>query len=233
MAKETAEQKLLKIIENTEAKQASPSPASSSNVAQEVANSVKGSGVSMAMPPAVASLFSFLKKQDPSQKQAIAFGLKEFNQILIVAVVVVLIFFVMDFSNGLKSVNRELEVPFARPLSDLNENIIPEPKSVDDYLVVVERRNIFQPFEKKEAEEKMALVPKETRRVVEQTKDLKLVGISWLDTPESASALIENTQSGMTYFLRAGDKVNEVTVLKIFADCVIVNFEGEDLKLNL
>ena len=52
----------------------------------------------------------------------------------------------------------------------------------------------------------------------EQTKDLKLVGISWLDSAESASAMIENTQSGVTYFLKSGEQINSVTVKQIFAD---------------
>mgnify|MGYP001612315549 FL=1 len=232
MAKETAEQKLLKIIENADAQsKGAASGASADTAAQAVANSVKGTGFSFPVPPAFSSFLSFFKK-DGSQP-ALAFGLKEFNQAIILAVLLVFVLFVMDLSKGLKSSSRNLDFSIPRQAVNLAENIIPQPARIEEYLAIVQRRNIFQPFEKKEEEEKVVLTPKETRRVVERTKDLKLVGISWLDSAESASALIENTQSGMTYFLRTGDKVNDVSIKQIFADSVIVSYEGEEIKLNL
>lgn len=232
MAKETAEQKLLKIIENTDAQsKGAVSGASADTAAQAVANSVKGTGVSFSIPPVFDSLLSFFKK-DGSQP-ALAFGLREFNQAIILVVVLVFVVFVMDLSKGLRSAGSNLNFSLPQQTVNLTENIIPQPAQIDEYLEIVSRRNIFQPFEKKIEDEKVVLAPKETRRVVEQTKDLKLVGISWLDSAESASALVENTQSGMTYFLRAGDQVNGVSIKQIFADSVIVSYEGEEIKLNL
>lgn len=233
MAKETAEQKLLKIIESTDAqsKGAASGASSADSAAQAVANSVKGTGMSFSIPPVFGSLFSFFKK-DGSQP-ALAFGLKEFNQAVILVVLLVFVLFVMDLSRGLRSSSRNLNFSMPQQTVNLAENIIPQPAQIEEYLEIVSRRNIFQPFEKKEEDAVVVLAPKETRRVVERTKDLKLVGVSWLDTADSASALIENTQSGMTYFLRTGDKVNEVIVKQIFADSIIVSYEGEEIKLNL
>ena len=129
--------------------------------------------------------------------------------------------------------NHNFHLKIETKVAKLPENLLPQIKEMTEYVSVVTRRNIFQPFEKKEEEEKAAATPLDIQHIVEKTKDLRLVGVSWLSTPDSASALIENTNSGITYFLRAGDQINKVTVKEIFADSVILTFEGEDLKLSL
>ena len=54
-----------------------------------------------------------------------------------------------------------------------------------------------------------------------------------MDTPESASALVENTISGVTYFLRRGEKINDVLIEDIFAESIIVSFQGEEMEMKL
>ena len=94
---------------------------------------------------------------------------------------------------------------------------------------MVARRNIFQPFEKKQ-EEQVAATPVDIQHIMEKPR-ICVCGFP-VEFIDSASALIENTNSGTTYF-KNRDQINKVTVQKIFADSVILTFEGEDLKLSL
>ena len=71
------------------------------------------------------------------------------------------------------------------------------------------------------------------QRVSTQTKDLKLVGISWFESPETASAMVENTVSGVTYFLKPGERLNDVTVKNIYAESIVVTYQGEELEMKL
>src|SRR3989338_5986528 len=108
MAKETAEQKLLRIIENADAQSRGGAPsASADTAAQAVADSVKGTGVSFTIPPVFSSFLSFFQKGGSSS--ALAFGLREFNQAVTLAVLLVFVLFVMDISKGLKLSGRNLD----------------------------------------------------------------------------------------------------------------------------
>jgi type II secretory pathway component PulC len=104
-----------------------------------------------------------------------------------------------------------------------------------EYASVVSERNIFHPFEKKVIEEKAAaeevVVP--NQKIKSKMVDFKIVGISWLDTPQSATVMIEDTKTQITHFLRAGENLQGVQVKTIYADRVILSYEGETLAVNL
>jgi len=229
MAKETAEQKLLKIIETTEHQEAPPA-SPPENVAQQVAAAVRGPAISFGMPPFLLSLLSLLKGPSAQDKSSSGFGLREINRILLLMTVVIALFLFFDFVKEMNFSQRDVNLSVKE--TPMNSAVVmPAMKGLNDYLQTIVQRNIFQPFEKKEiVEEKL---PQELQRIMARTKDLKLVGISWLDTPQSASALIENTESGMTYFLRAGDKVNNIVIKEIYADSVLLSYEGEEMELSL
>ncbi len=236
MAQETAEQKLLKIIESAETPKAPTQPAptqSSEQVVQQVAAAVKGGGLPfISMPAFFQNLLGLVKGRASADKTAVAFGLREFNRLLLGAILVFTIVFAKSFMSGMEFSQKEINLAVKTKISKVPDNLIPKTNGLPDYLMSITRRNIFLPFEKKEIEE-AAVATEPIRRIIERTKDLKLVGISWLDTPESASALIENTISGVTYFLRVGEKINNVTVKKIYADAVILRFEEEEIEFRL
>jgi len=235
MAKETAEQKLLRLIESTES-QEREAPAPGSPEAHKVFDAVRGGGgVDVAVPSALQSFASLLRNPAVLTQRLAHLGLKDINKILAAGIVVVLVVFGLDFTRGL-NMSRQ-EVSFEQdyqPVSD-QESFLPSIRDLAEYISVVSYRNIFQPYERKvvKAQEE---VPEEMRgyeRIVEQTKDLKLVGISWLDTPESASAMIENTTTGITQFLRAGEKIKNITIKAIYADSVTLSYEGQEMEMRL
>ena len=237
MAKETAEQKLLKIIEGAEPqKESAPSPVKSSvpvPTAQQVALSVKGGGFpTFSIPDFIQSIKDLLKGKKAQDKTPKKFGLKELNQALLTSITIFAVIFAKDFVSGMEFSKQKIDFVTDNQITRLPDNFLPQVKEVSQYLVSITRRNIFQPFEEK-PDEKLSEVNVPVKKIVEKTSEFKLVGISWLDTPQSASALIENTTSGVTYFLRSGEKVNNVTVKEIYADAVILAYEDEEMEFRL
>src|SRR3989338_1222822 len=108
MAKETAEKKLLKLIESTESQEtAAGQPTTSSQNPQQVLNSVKSIGISgISLPPFLSNLSGLLKGFFPQPAEAgrpaEAFGLKQLNQILLVSVILIISYLAFDVAGGLK-----------------------------------------------------------------------------------------------------------------------------------
>lgn len=238
MAKETAEQKLLKLIENTDAQEsvsdAQPAPVASAE-AQKVLDSVKGVDVTaLTLPSFLGNVIAVFKDPALIFKLISSLGLKELNKILLIAIVGVGIFFVSGLSKGIKLSNREVHFSIPENIQDISDNLFPAFKELAEYLEIVGRRNIFQPFELEVKEEEE--IPEEVKavqRVTERAKDLRLVGISWEDTLESAEAMIENTVSGVTYFLKSGEKIQGVKVKHIYADGITIVYENQEMELRL
>jgi hypothetical protein len=236
MAKETAEQKLLRLIEQGGGSEKTSGPAASqpSFEAQQTLNAVQSVGGAFALPGFLPQIFSFFKTFLRSFSKD-GFGIREVNKILIVAVLVMAVVFSTSMMRGLQTAHQTVDFKQPQPVKVPAENLLPSFADIQRYISAVSLRNIFNPFEKKEVavasvEAKPAAV---AERVLERTKALKLVGVSWLDTPETASAMVENTGSGVTYFLRAGEQVNGVTIEAIYADSVVFEFDGERMELKL
>lgn len=245
MSKQTAEQKLLKLIELTDAQQgqqaAETTPASApatSTEAQEALQSVTGVGFSgLALPPVLVQALSFFQGLvGPKGK---GFGLREFNHLFTLAVIVFVVFFVLDLTRGIEESKRQIR-SVVREASAGRKGAHggvwqPLLKPVGEYLQLIKERNIFQPYEVKLAvetektpEEKMGI-----QQISDRVKDLKLVGISWLDSPETASVMVENVTTGTTFFLGEGDTINNVMVRRIFADSVVMSYDNQEMELKL
>lgn len=241
MAKETAEQKLLKLIEATDSKEAAEKNQASnvsSGEAQKVLDSVRNVGIpTIPLPSFLSNLANFLKNPtsllQPSSIHSL--GIKDFNKIFFIVIVLVTLLFISDFTHGMKSSTGDFHFDMEDAITASGDNILPDFKDVSNYVERISKRNIFQPFERKVVKE-AELVSDELKgmeKIAEKTKELKLVGISWLDTPESASAMIENTASGVTHFVKEGEAIQGVTVKNIFADSVILLYEGEEMEFPL
>jgi len=201
MAKnETAEQKLLKIIEATKKAQDSasgvPAPA------------VKRSG---------GVLF---------------INVQQFNYLLLLAVMVGAIYCAYEISNGMALLNKNFSVRVAAAShADALNLFVPQVKSLSYYLDKINSRNNFQPFEKKEAAAQGAVTAKAV--LEKKTQNFKLVGVAWLDMPESATVMIEDKSNGVTSFLKEGDKLEDVTIKTIFTDRVVIGYENEEMVIKL
>ena len=104
-------------------------------------------------------------------------------------------------------------------------------KAASYYLEKVRERNLFKmglpkaKVEDKPVEE--ARLP--SSRIMEATKDLRLVGISWSDDPD---AMIENAKAMRTFFVKRGEMIGEIKVEAIFKDKVVLSYGGEEVELK-
>lgn len=65
-------------------------------------------------------------------------------------------------------------------------------------------------------------------KLAEMSKGLVVVGINRGATPD---AIIENSKEKRTFFVKVGDKVNEMTVKEIKHDTVVLSYEGQDVEI--
>ena len=228
MSKETAEQKLLKLIETSSSQPATAGTTPQQDVAKQMAQAVQGGDFHFELPSALRFLSGGVGAGN------LPFGLKEFNRILMYSMIAILVFWGMDLLTGMKSLERKIDFPIDPNVSKNLFNVIPPVKDLASYLSPIGARNIFQPLEKKTAaEKKQDVLPEQTKKIATLAEKLKLVGVSWLDSPETASVMIEDTESGITYFVRQGEKVKDLTVKNIYTDRVVLTFEGEEITIKL
>lgn len=244
MAKDTAESKLLKLIEETDAKDKASSPqtaassdAAVSAAASQVLNSVSAVGVgSIAIPPFLKKILAvFSRSVQPSAGS----GLRLVNQILVVLILALGMFFMKDFSRGVKESQSVVSVEVKQKSFDLEGEVLPSVADVANYVAVVSERNIFRPFEKK-VEEAKALAPLENQQIKDKLENFKLVGISWFNTPDTATAMIEDKGRAVTFFVKTGDDLSKssesltgVSLDVIYADRVEFSYQGQKLMINL
>ena len=93
------------------------------------------------------------------------------------------------------------------------------------YFEMVRRRNIFSPVILKKDKPKPEAKKITLRKLV---KDLRLVGIAWSEEPV---AMIEDTATKKTYFLKSGESINDFKIDNILKDRVVLSFEGETIEL--
>ncbi len=249
MAKETAEKKLLKLIEQTEAQEASiaaaPSDDPREGEAAETLQAVQSVGVAgLRLPPFLQPLnavFGFLRRAGSGEGPLLPrrFGLREFNMLLACAAAGAAIFLARDLRSGMALVHRGPVLPDLASAARREIRVnLPSVRDLNEYLARVSARNIFQPFQPKtrQAAETAADAPAGPDRKAEareKASTLRLVGISWQDDPGSLTALIEDVNTSVTHFLRKGDEINGVTIKDILRDRVILTYEGETITVKM
>ena len=73
------------------------------------------------------------------------------------------------------------------------------------------------------------VVIEETNRLAELTASLTVVGIGLGRVPD---ALIEDTEEKRTFFVRIGDRINDLVVESIESNGVVVSYEGQETLLQ-
>lgn len=159
--------------------------------------------------------------------------IKTCNKIFIVGVILAALFLANEVKAGLDLMSKQINFSINPSMSNQNsdlKNIIPSIQRLSFYLANINRRNLFQPYEEEVGKE---VVEAETdRMIVRKTKKFKLVGISWLDTIDSASAMIEDKEKATTYFLQKGEKLEDIIVKTIYADSVELGYKDEEIIIR-
>ncbi len=199
--KETAEQKLMKIIEASKKAKAAASGEASAELAP------KNSGKHFSV------------------------NIYQFNIFLVVCMVASFIFFGYEIRNGMallqEPVSFYVDVHSSKESSRI---FVPQMKSIAYYLDKMNSRNIFQPYEKKVVVDNVVSLKAAFEKKMSK---FRIVGIAWLDVPESATVMLEDTSTHMTHFLKEGDKVEDVIVKTIYTDRVVFTRANEEITIKL
>ena len=168
-----------------------------------------------------------------NKQNALVF-IKSINQFLIAGVFVAILFFANELRSGIATLNKNFQFSIQQKMSKQNlsvANLVPTVQSLAFYLSPVSQRNIFQPIDTDKT--KVATQSTDSNsHIFQKTQHLRLVGISWLNNVDSASAMIEDTEKKTTYFLKKGDKIDDVIIKTIYADSAILGYENEEMTIK-
>jgi len=197
--KETAEQKLLKMIE---------------------ASSGEGAVTTKTHQKVV-------KKQDALTL------VRTSNKLLILGVITMGCLLAYEVQNGMALMSKTIDFSSLQVKSSRAgsvEKVIPTIQNLSFYLAGVNRRNFFKPYEAKAPS--MIAVTDTNDLLIDRISGLRLVGISWLDHVDTASAMIEDKDKQVTYFLQKGEKLGDVVVKTIYADSVELRYKHEEILIR-
>ncbi len=198
--KETAEEKLLKIIEGTKKAQGAGS-----------------SGAALSLPPRGSHRFSVT--------------VQHINFLLLAAVIASFLFLGYEITRGMSLLEEEVDISVDAVGARGVPNVFsPKTRDMAYYLELISSRNIFKPYEKITISPETSTAQAAFERKMSK---YKIVGIAWLDTPESATVMLEDTSTRMTHFLRENEKIEDVTVKTIYTDRVVVSYANEEMVIKL
>lgn len=225
----TPEEQLLKLIENPAEPKTPPQPEPASKP-KRGKFSFPFSGLFKRKASSEASPVSVLERNP-------FIYIKGINALLVLSVVASGLYLVLDMSL-LKGDPKN----FLAQIS-LNDSLYPirddqgeqTQRNVKYYHDLMDRRNPFLLMTEKQApkeEEKPAglSIPKpQSEKMAKLIQSIKLVGISW--SGGNPLAMIEESETGKTYFLRQGQEINGLKVQSIDKEKAIVTYEGEETPL--
>jgi len=102
-------------------------------------------------------------------------------------------------------------------------------KTASYFLEKVRQRDIFSMGAQDESEAADAKSKGPTLGIIEATKHLRLVGISWSADPD---AMIEDTTAVRTFFIKRGQMIGDVKVEAIFKDKIVLRYNKEEIELK-
>lgn len=156
-------------------------------------------------------------------------GINRFLTVLALAMFFLLTF---HFVNSIIGIEEQVEASFkadekSPPFKFQEVSVL---KKSSYYLEKARKRDIFaMTKDMPKIEKGPGNKPLVIKDVVKKTEGFKLVGISWSDEPD---AMIEDSKSKKTFFVRIGDLINDVKVESISRDKVILSYEGEEVELE-
>jgi len=194
---ETAEQKLLKMLEAT-----------SSSPTEEVK-----------------------KEKEISKQHRLLFNIKFLNYIFIFLIFAGTYFLGKELLASTQLSSQGYDISVKKGITKnrmFSGDIVPAPQRESYYIAIMNKRNIFQPFEL-EIEEDHPLNPR-VSNITKRIKKYKLVGTSWLDSVESASIMIEDTEKKETHFVQKGSEIGDsnIIVKTIYADSALLGYNDEE-----
>ena len=228
MAKtESPEQKLQNMIKAASSKKASTTPQANS-AAQLLAAAAAKKG-----PVAAAKL----KKDSAFSKLDVLAFIKVLNKVLMVLVLIAIVVLVNEFMSGGKLLRQRIRFSVkGTPIEASSQSEVSTPKwqRLSYYLSKVKDRNIFKPSEKESTSRPVADISmdEDSRLIAHKVKNLRLVGIAWLDRVDTAAVMIEDLDKKKTYFLNKGEKIGDIKIKTIYADSALLSYQNEEIMIS-
>lgn len=123
---------------------------------------------------------------------------------------------------------------FGRVVEKNEEKRETDSLSLGYYTSVIKKKNLFRTIRVKPPKPKVVPVPKKPEvkkpSLSELAANLKLMGV--INSGEVQAIILEKRMQ-RTYYVTTGEKVGEITVLKITEDHVTLSYEGETMDLFL
>lgn len=234
MAEETAEQRLLRLIEASQAEEKPDHASAQPSEVEEIRRAVSGTGGPMVSLPGFGG-FRFGAGMSWPVWDVRAWGLPQINVALSVVVVLLLVLLIRQALVILPQSRRPLALATPPPTPIQAAGTKSAEGLLERILARAQQRNIFEPYEETVVEETVesTTTASSSQKIAEKVQDLKLVGISWLDTTDSVTAMIEDQKTLVTHFVREGETIKDVRVEKIYTDRIVVSYDGETMTLHL
>lgn len=222
------EEELLKLVDTPSGQEASPEEASTEAPKKK------------SFLDSLTSLFPFggaSKKSSKSENKdpkVTAVNIKWWNNVLIALVLAAAVYLILDLvvlkfdeSKFLAQVGTTDAV-----YPTLDESQVGVGQKLDYYMKPLEQRNPFispsaEPTEE-EQQEALEMLKPQSNRMAEILGGMKLVGISWSQKNNEPLAMIEDVETGRTYFARQGQIVRGTKIQSITQEKVVVTYEGEE-----
>lgn len=169
------------------------------------------------------------------KKQSLLTTLKSVNKILSLGVLLAAAYLVFEIFHGLQVLNQDIsfsaDVKASKKVFGV-ETAVPEFPKASFYLSSVSRRNIFQPIDTERT--KTVVSSDKNSKLARLTQNLKLVGVSWLDSVDSASVMIEDMDKKETHFLQKGEKIGDTDIIvkTIYADSAVLGYGNEEITIR-
>lgn len=224
----TPEQRLLKLIEEQESKDADNAGGAGNQAA-------KFDFRALLSPAGLRAQIETLRDSFKSgfRKQKSQLQLKKINQLLKLAALLFGCYLIVNLLFDLGSLNRNLKQELSLKSTDLSEiSLDEETPAGESFFDETGVRNVFAPLDKRVQavdEETSSL----TLKVLELTENLKLTGISVNpDDPNRTFCMIEDLEKNITTFLKEGDMISGLRVGTIKEDSVILQYQDEKIEIR-
>ncbi len=163
-----------------------------------------------------------------NRKKPFTFSMRTLNQILLLGIVFCVVALLYEMRQGQTLMRTEIDFSDdSKTRGSIADIALPSSREAKYYLQKINARNIFRPYEAQTG--KSSAAPTLAKRL----SKYKLVGVAWLDLPETASIMIEDTTTNATYFLKQGEKLEGVTVKTIYTDRAVFRYENEETTIKL
>ncbi len=231
----TPEQRLLKIIEQTDGGEAAPGPAGAfggKKAAKPPHEPINWKEV--LSPAAIRAKFEYLRgeAQENLKKRSSQVRLKDINRLLGVLSVVIGLTLLGNAALEVHQVSGNFLAQFDLTQKKMADLLTGKGHDISQLFREEAPRNVFAPYVEHAGgpESKASEV---ALKLMELSKTLKLTGISYFEGDKDRTfCMIEDVQKNITTFLKQGDSFSGITVKEIKPDSVVLSLGTEEIEIR-